>query len=270
MSCTHVHGRDDRPSTPAQMEVHNGNGSAMQPLLIVIGAVVLSSAVTLSAQAGAPSARVGEYAEDLRRAAARLADRTSQDLLDSRANAAGDIQDALRAQQLHATATLLVDMVRSRRPARELREVVTSLVDLLGRAPASSRSSVLWRNVQDAAADVDRELGGFRGGPAPPPERPIIGRVAWRGWVDDRVHLVIRGQSVEVRTVSGSPRADGIATFTSPLPERVVEVGVEKNRGRGTVTVLQQPSRVNEYTTVVEVSDPNGGAQEYRLDIFWR
>jgi hypothetical protein len=233
--------------------------------------VVCGGAAVLLAQAGAPSQRAGEYAEDLRRAASRLADRTSQDVLESRGNAPGDIQEAVRAQQLHATATLLVDMVRSRRPVRELRDVVSALEALAG-TPTSSRSP-LWRGVQDAVDVLDRELGGSRagaGGPLPPAERPIVGRVAWRGMVDDRVQLVIQERTIEVRTLSGSPRGDGTATFTSPLPRSTVEVGVEKTRGRGTVTVLQQPSRVNDFTTVVEIYDAAGGAQEYRLDIFWR
>jgi hypothetical protein len=241
---------------------------------LLVGAVLLSSAVALSAQGGGVSPRVGDYAEDLRRTSGRLADRASQDVLESRGNAPSDIQEALLAHQIHASATLLVDMVRNRRPARELRDVATALVDLSGRAPASPRNS-LWRNVHDAVAGLDRELGGRRGGgfeipPPAPPEKPIIGRVSWSGWVDDRVHLVIRGRTIETKTISGTQRADGVSTFTSPLPSRMVEVGVEKNRGRGAATVLQQPSPANEWTTVVEIYDGNGGAQEYRLDIFWR
>jgi hypothetical protein len=241
---------------------------------LLAGAVLLTSAVTLGAQAGAVSPRVAERAEDVRRATARVADRTSQELLERGDNAPGDIHEALLAQQLHAAATLLLDMVRGRRPLRELREVTTTLAELSRRASTSSGSWSLWRSVQDAVGRLDREIGGRRAGGAlpspPPPERPIVGRAAWRGRIDDRVHLAIRGQSIEARLVSGAPQADGVATFTSPLPSHVVEVGVDKTRGRGTVTVLQQPSPVNDYTAVVEVYDGSGGAQEYRLDIFWR
>ena len=240
---------------------------------LLAGAVLLTSAVTLGAQAGAVSPRVADRAEDVRRATARVADRTSQELLERGDNAPGDIHEALLAQQVHAAATLLVDMVRGRRPLRELREVTTTLAELSRRASTSSGSWSLWRSVQDAVASLDREIGGRRAGalpPPPPPERPIVGRAAWRGRVDDRVQLVIKGQSISARVVSGAPQAGGVATFTSPLPSQVVEVGVDKTRGRGTVTVLQQPSPVNDYTAVVEVYDGSGGAQEYRLDIFWR
>jgi hypothetical protein len=237
---------------------------------LLAGAIVLSCAVSGSAQGGGSSSRLAEYAEELRRVTFRLADRAVQDVLGSRSNAPGDLHDAVLAQQIHASASLLADMVRGRRPGRELREVTTVLVDLSARAPASARSS-LWRSVQDAVADLDRELGRPGGvAPLPPAPRPIVGRVTWRGWVDDRVHLVIKGQSLETRTLSGTPRADGVSAFTSPLPGSTVEVGVEKTSGRGTVAVLQQPSAVNDYTAVVEIYDGSGGAREYRLDIFWR
>jgi hypothetical protein len=240
---------------------------------LLLSAVMVSSAALLSAQSWAPWERVGDAAEDLRRATSRLADRSAQDVLESRSNAAGNIHEALLAQQLHASATLLADMVRGRRPGSELREVTTAIVHLSERAPGGSRGSTLWRNVQSAVAEVDRDLGGRRVGGIPPPamvERPIVGRMTWRGWVDDRVHLVIKGQSIETRTLSGSPRPESYGTFTSPLPASMVEVAVEKTRGRGTATIVQQPSPVNDYTTVVEIYDGNGGAYEYRLDVFWR
>ncbi len=163
-------------------------------------------------------------------------------------------------------------MVRNRRPGRELRDVVSALTDLSRRAPSFSPQMATWRQVQNGVADLDRELsvGPGRGPIQGPPERPIIGRVSWRGRVDDRVQLAIRGNAVETRTISGSPNPDGVANFTTPLPDRPVEVGVTKNSGRGTVRVLQQPSRANDFTAVIEIYDSPGGAQEYRLDIFWR
>lgn len=240
--------------------------------IMLLGAIVLAGTAPLSAQGVEPSLRVGEYADELRRATFRLADRSAQDVLGSRGNAPRDLHDALLAQQIHAGAMLLVDMVRNRRPVDEVREVTSALAELSGRGPAYVPSTDLWRDVRDAVAGLERELG-YVAAPVPivpPAERPIVGRVNWRGMVDDRVHLVIRRGAVETRTVSGSPRAPGTSTFTAPMPEAVVDVGVEKKRGRGEVTVLQQPSPVNDYTAVVEIYDGKGGAQEHRLEIFWR
>jgi len=106
--------------------------------------------------------------------------------------------------------------------------------------------------------------GGFgnSGGP--------IGRMEWRGRVDDRLQLSIRSRSVEQETVAGAANSKGAFTFTSALPSAAVEVSVNKLEGRGIVRVLQQPSRLNSYTAVIEINDNKGGADDYRLEVVWR
>jgi hypothetical protein len=47
-------------------------------------------------------------------------------------------------------------------------------------------------------------------------------------------------------------------------------VSVEKLAGRGTVRVIQQPARTNDFTAIVEIYDDNGGSQEYRIEVTWR
>ena len=98
----------------------------------------------------------------------------------------------------------------------------------------------------------------------------VIGRMEWRGRVDDKIHLAIKGRSVEQRTISGTTLAEGRATFTSGLPNEGVQVSVEKLAGRGTVRVVQQPSRLNAFTAIIEILDDSGGAQEYRIEVTWR
>jgi hypothetical protein len=98
-------------------------------------------------------------------------------------------------------------------------------------------------------------------------KRPIVGRVSWRGMVDNRVELVVR------RTVEDDCRDGDVGrrrSFTTPLPTIAVAVDVNKLGGRGSVRVLQQPARANDFTAVIEIYDNGSGAQEYRLDIFWR
>ena len=98
---------------------------------------------------------------------------------------------------------------------------------------------------------------------------PTSGSLEWRGRVDDRVQLVIRGGTIEERTLSGTRMAEGRATFSSGLPATPVRLSVTKLAGRGDVRVVQQPSRQNGYTTIVEIYDPARGAQEYRLQVSW-
>ena len=44
------------------------------------------------------------------------------------------------------------------------------------------------------------------------------GKVFWRGRVDSKVHLVIRGNSLEQKTVEGAENESGKFSFTAPLP----------------------------------------------------
>jgi hypothetical protein len=239
---------------------------------LLLGAFLVSLTVMVAAQADYPFPRVGQEADQLKRATMRLAENALQDLVRSYNTSRNDIQHVMLAQEIDGAATVLVEMVRNRRPGWEVREVASQLTDLSRRAPSFGSQASLWRTVQNEIVDLNRALNmGFPGPGNPgPPERPIIGRVSWRGMVDDRVQLVIRGRSIETRTISGAPYPDGATSFTSPLPNVGVDVDATKLNGRGTVRVLQQPARANDFTAVIEIYDANSGAQEYRLDIVWR
>lgn len=95
------------------------------------------------------------------------------------------------------------------------------------------------------------------------------GRVFWRGTVDDVVRIKIQGSDLSIETVSGRSYDTGTFSFTSPLPETEVAVGINKKEGRGTVAVVQQPNSENDFTAIVEIRDTKGGAKEYQLEIFW-
>jgi hypothetical protein len=98
------------------------------------------------------------------------------------------------------------------------------------------------------------------------------GSLEWRGYVDNRTQLVIRGRSVQERTPWGGRVNEGRAVFASNLglPAEPVRVSVRDLTGRGDVRVIQQPSRENGYTAIVEVYDQTRGAQEHRLQVTWR
>jgi hypothetical protein len=97
------------------------------------------------------------------------------------------------------------------------------------------------------------------------------GKVFWRGTVDDKLHLVIRGTSLEHRTVAGQAQPDGVFSFTAALPQKAVTVSVPRVEGRGKkVSVVQQPTAENDFTAIVEVHDDGSGARDYFLEISWR
>jgi hypothetical protein len=244
----------------------------MKRTLIPLFVVVL--ATTGFAQADYAVGRVVQEADQVKRATMRLAERTLNDVVTGFGNLRDEVRSAVLAQQIDGTATVLLELVRNRRPGRDVRDVAATLTELARQAPVFSAQPG-WRQVQNAIADLNRALGSFWDWPGPPgppplPERPIIGRVTWRGMVDDRVQLAIRGRAIDVRTISGAAQRDGVFSFTSPLPSTPVEVEAVKVNGRGSVRVIQQPARANDFTAVIEIFDERSGADDYRLDIVWR
>lgn len=224
------------------------------------------------------SSQLDNLANELKRTSVDLADRTSDDLRRSYTRSRADLETAFLAQQLDASVGLFQQIIRSNNNrASDLRDSAAILSDLIRRAPSYGSNSNLWRNAQNLLNDINREIGGGYGGGGygggnddNNNNNPVIGRVFWSGFVDDRVRISIRGSRLDVDTISGTAYAQGNYNFTSSLPRRNVTVGVDKKRGRGSARVIQQPSRENDYTAVIEVRDEDGGAKDYQLDIFWR
>ncbi len=232
--------------------------------------------LSLSATAAhAQSYRLNSLSEQLSTQANDLAERSYTDYTNSRFSNRSNIETLFLAQQFSASANIFRRMVRDSRRTSELRDAAAILTDLSRRGGTGgySRSSQ-WQDVQRTLDDILRELNtggspGGGGGGGRGDDGRTTGRVRWRGTVDDDVQLVIRDENVEVRTIGGSEYNDASYNFTSPLPRRRVTVNAVKIRGRGEVRVLQQPSRDNDFTAVVQVRDSGGGAREYEIDISW-
>ena len=95
--------------------------------------------------------------------------------------------------------------------------------------------------------------------------------VRWTGDVDDALEIRIQGDRIDYRTLSGKAvrhvRADVV---NGGLPRNDVQVFVTDQTGRGTVSVVQQPSSWNNYTAVIRVYDPRSGYGAYSFDLGWR
>lgn len=93
----------------------------------------------------------------------------------------------------------------------------------------------------------------------------------WSGDVDDQLEIRIQGNRIEYRTLSGKSlrnvRADLVR---GGLPRDDVQVIVSDQSGRGSVSVVQQPSARNGYTAVIRVYDPRPGYGDYRFDVSYR
>jgi hypothetical protein len=93
----------------------------------------------------------------------------------------------------------------------------------------------------------------------------------WSADVDDVAEIRIQGDRVDYRTLSGKSLRNVRANLASGgLPRRDVQVLVNDEYGRGTVSVVQQPSSYNNYTAVIRVNDPRPGYGDYRFDVSWR
>lgn len=216
------------------------------------------------------STRLDNLISQLKRQTVDLADQTSEGVKNNNANTRINLDEAFLAQQMDASAGFFQQMYQDGRRAAELRDAAAILSDLARRAPNSGSNSNLWRDVQTTIADINRELGNSNGGGGNTNPTATIGRVFWRGMVDAKVQLIIQGNSLRVNTLQGTPNGEGVSSFTSSLPRRNVTVGVNKTKGRGTATVIQQPTRENNFTTIIEINDIDGGAKEYQVEIFWQ
>ena len=70
----------------------------------------------------------------------------------------------------------------------------------------------------------------------------------WNGRVDNEVHVMVHSAAISSELVSGAETLYPRVVHVSPLPRREGTVRIELLAGRGTVSVLQQPSAGNGYT----------------------
>ncbi len=95
------------------------------------------------------------------------------------------------------------------------------------------------------------------------------GQLVWSGDVDDRAQVTIHGRDVHTDTLSGKSTGNVNSQVFGRLPtEHPVFLTLDK-RGRGSVRVVQQPRRFNNFTAVVRIHDPQPGSSHYRFRLNW-
>jgi hypothetical protein len=188
----------------------------------------------------------------------------------------GSVDAVMAAHQFSAAAQLFNRMVNDRRRNQELREAFQLLQNSWRSANRAELQGTRGNNIEGLMSRIAREFNAGDSGndqfPRPWPDQGGSsrgGRMTWRGTIDDDVRIRVRGGTAEVETIGGTPYYDAVSNFTNSLPPRRVSVNVVKRRGRGEVFIEQQPSRENDYTAVVRIRDPRGGAAEYEFDLTW-
>jgi hypothetical protein len=97
------------------------------------------------------------------------------------------------------------------------------------------------------------------------------GRCEIRVWVDNRAEVRMRGDTIFVRTLEGSRGRDEGSECTQPLPFNSVSgFTVRQTAGRTRVSPAQEPSRMNNYTALITIDDPQGGGDNYAFEVTWR
>jgi hypothetical protein len=92
-------------------------------------------------------------------------------------------------------------------------------------------------------------------------------QLTWEGEVNGPTRLVIQGDRVEVTGNSNVDRPN--YRFADALPARPGEVTAEVVEGRGSVRVVEQPYRDNNFRAVVAIN-PRGSREFMRVNLFWQ
>lgn len=96
-------------------------------------------------------------------------------------------------------------------------------------------------------------------------EQPLF---QWRGQVDREAEIVMRGGRISTRYANGE-RSRYTDRVEGSIPGQDGTVNVQLQRGRGQVSVVQQPTSQNGYTTIVRILDTQPGADSYQLRAYW-
>ncbi|MGC8881667.1 MAG: hypothetical protein ACP5UT_02445 [Bryobacteraceae bacterium] len=87
--------------------------------------------------------------------------------------------------------------------------------------------------------------------------------------VDGVAEVGIRGDTGEIRTVSGQPATWRRLECTAPLPSNPADFRFRGIDGRGRQELIGDP-RTNRGLAIVRIEDPQGGREGYTFDLEWR
>ena len=88
--------------------------------------------------------------------------------------------------------------------------------------------------------------------------------------VDNEVEVSVRGDMVNIRTLSGQDARDDGSECNAPLPGRDIRAfNFEVVDSRNEIRLLSEPSPRNDFAAVVRIRDSSGGFGRYHFRISW-
>jgi hypothetical protein len=213
------------------------------------------------------AASLDRLAEDLSRRADSLAEEAYRGFQRRDRGNRADVEALYVTLQFRSSADLFRRMLRDRRPESELRDSVDILRTELSRMNRYAFGRREREQMDGIVQTMARELSPRRDSNRGRSEE--IGRMRWSGRVDDEAMVLVQGSRVSIRNVSGDRVKDEKYTFDSALPRADVVVRVEQRAGRGSVDLVEQPSRRNDFTAVIRISDKRGGSDRYEFELVW-
>src|SRR5262245_17936397 len=237
--------------------------------LLVVVAVLLLASPAFSEFA--PQNRLTDLANRLSRDADDFADASYNNFTNNQRAFRNDIEAVMLTHQFAGASRIFYRMTVDRRRNQDLRDAFDMLQNLARSVERNNLERNSWDNVQRLLTDISRQLNydSSGGGEGQYPDAGHGGPLSWRGRVDDDVRIRIRGGTAEVETIGGTPYYDGQPNFFNSLPYRRVTVRLTEKRGRGDVFIEQQPSRENDFTAIIRIKDPRGGASDYSFTLEW-
>lgn len=215
------------------------------------------------------SSRLTDLAARLSRESGDFADQNYSTYTNSSRYNRSDVEAVMLTQQFAASAQIFYRMVVDRRRNQELRDAFDLLLINARSVERNNLQRNSWFNIQRLVSDIGREVAYDSSSGGGGPDTGRSGRMTWRGRVDDDVRIRIRGGSADVETIGGTPYYDSRPNFINSLPNRRVNVRLTVKKGRGEVFVEQQPTRENDFTAIVRIKDPRGGASDYEFELQW-
>jgi len=184
-----------------------------------------------------------------------------------------DVEALYATMQFRSGTELFRRMVDDNRPESELRDSVFVLRAQLTRMDRYAFGRQERGRMNALLQEIETQLGARSpSSPSSPSwERGGFGsgRLRWSGRVDDEVILMVRGSRVSVRVVDGERVDDEDYRFDSPLPRRETNLQVRRIRGRGSVDLIQEPSRENDYSAMIRIRDNRSGSDAYEIEVSW-